>query len=372
MAVSTPDPHTQQRMVAYQAVSGQGAVRRFRTPAQFDVLSGRGGSVNKHFGNIYFREIVKGRKVEYNRAKKDRKTEICREVMERVSEKGGTFLVKENENSSSAFWTEQSDDRTMAKVSQALREGAPKIRETLGGAGSTRKRESRDSAAVPAEVRSSHKRVRIAPSITTSGKQVHPSPSEVTPPLTTATAPASVTTTMPHLALWSSSIPPPKPLLRSESSISLTGIIPDGMDLDNAFLDEDFVNPFGSPDHQFYGSMLPPALPKRQQQPMQRNHSLCLSDISAHPNDLEADFINPFDGEEAENDRFNHQWSFSRQTSTASDMGGLGSLLRNNNNNDDDDQQQQQKTARRPWLAHDYDGSSSSLNFESSPALIAP
>jgi hypothetical protein len=148
------------------------------------------------------------------------------------------------------------------------------------------------------------------------------------------------------------------------------------MDLDNAFLDEDFVNPFGSVDHQFYGSMLPPALPKRQQQPMQRNHSLCLSDISAHPNYLEADFINPFDGEEAENDRFNHQWSFSRQTSTASDMGGLGSLLRND---DDDQHQQQQKTARRPWLAHDYDGSSSSsssssnsMNFESSPALIAP
>jgi hypothetical protein len=362
MAVSTPDT---QRMVAFQQATENGAVRRFRSPARFDVLSGRGGNVNQHFGNIYFREVVKGRKVEYNIARKERKAEICREVVSHVAEKGGTFLVKEND-SSLGFWIEQSDERTMAKVSQALREGAPKIREVMGSPGankknaanrssgaSTRKRKSSSRGQQPAlEV----KRVR-AGEYMTGGKQFHPPPSEVTPPCTTATAPASVTSAIPPLTLSTSTLSPPLPnpktLQRSASSISLTGIF-DHND-NNSFLHEDFVNPFGLPEQVLI-------LPAPKLQKVQRTHSLCLSDISAHPNYLENDFVNPFDNEE--DDRHNYRYAFTRHTSTSSDMGGLGSLLHN-----EQQRQQQQAECRHnnvesPLVHRPFHGAS--------PSLIAP
>lgn len=109
---------------------GGGALRRFRTPAPHDVLSGRGGNVNAHPGNSQFRDLVKVRKEDYSLAhSKDEKALICRQVIALVvDELGGRFLVKENPNSQ--WWVELDDERIMAKTSQALREGAPQIRAT--------------------------------------------------------------------------------------------------------------------------------------------------------------------------------------------------------------------------------------------------
>lgn len=273
------NPNSSHHMVAYQA-SENGAVRQFRNPSKFDVLSGRGGSVNAHAGNVYFREIVQVRKVEYNiESNKERKNQICREVIAQVTAKGGTFLVKENSNTSGGgLWTELSEERTMAKVSQALREGAPRMRQAFQKNPALPESRKRSFRKRP-DTESANKRVRVE----YRGHQVHPN--DVSPLL--ASTPNEPE--LPKMAPLSgynginpnpvtSATPIPKTLERSASSISLTGIR-DGDDL----LNEPFVDPFRLPE-----------IPK---QPVQRAHSLVLSDISPHPNYLEDDFVNPFDEE---------------------------------------------------------------------------
>jgi hypothetical protein len=132
--------------VTYNANAvGAGNVRRIRTPAPHDVLSGRGGSVNAHPGNCQFRDWVQVRKEEYNLARsKQAKADICRDIIAKVAALGGRFLTKESANSQ--WWVEQDDERMMSKTSQALREGAPKIREAhrdeLGLTGNAIRRKS--------------------------------------------------------------------------------------------------------------------------------------------------------------------------------------------------------------------------------------
>lgn len=116
--------------VAMSNGNGVSYVRRIRTPSETDVLSGRGGSVNQHAGNIQFRQWVSERKYDYNLASsKVEKANICREVIAKVTSQNppGRFLGRET--ASSSWWIELDDERVMAKTSQALREGAPKIRE---------------------------------------------------------------------------------------------------------------------------------------------------------------------------------------------------------------------------------------------------
>jgi hypothetical protein len=125
--------------------NGVSYVKHIRTPSVSDVLSGRGGSVNQHPGNIQFRKWVNELKHEYNLApSKIEKAQICRTVIDKVLNQHppGKFLAREETyvngglsaattvtSSSSNWWIELDDERVMAKTSQALREGAPKIRE---------------------------------------------------------------------------------------------------------------------------------------------------------------------------------------------------------------------------------------------------
>lgn len=110
-----------------------GPVRRIRTPHKHDVLSGRGGSINSHRGNIQFREWVAERKNDYNLAlSKQDKARVAREVIALVQNQTppGRFLQKDPSSSHGAmsWWVEIDDERIMSKTSQALREGAPEIR----------------------------------------------------------------------------------------------------------------------------------------------------------------------------------------------------------------------------------------------------
>jgi hypothetical protein len=98
-----------------------------------DVLSGRGGWLNSHPGNIRFREFVSKRKHEYSLAARAEKTQICLEVVAQVYAQSppGRFLRPCSNVSQTFWWEELDDDRIMAKTTQALREGAPEIREKL-------------------------------------------------------------------------------------------------------------------------------------------------------------------------------------------------------------------------------------------------
>ena len=107
--------------------------RVFLSPSTFSVARiGRGGGINSHIGNQTFREWVRQRKEEYNLApSKAEKAKIAHDVMNLVKQLDppGRFLQRDPECPSNLnAWVEIDETRAIAKTSQALREGAPKIR----------------------------------------------------------------------------------------------------------------------------------------------------------------------------------------------------------------------------------------------------
>lgn len=112
-----------------------GAVRRIRAPNPQDVLSGRGGGINSHPGNKAYREWVRLRKEAYNLAvSKKEKTEVAMQVLRQVKQQDppGRFLQKDPTavRSGGHWWVEIDDSKALAKTTQALREGASRIRES--------------------------------------------------------------------------------------------------------------------------------------------------------------------------------------------------------------------------------------------------
>lgn len=108
-----------------------GSIRRIRTPHPHDVLSGRGGSVNNHSGNVQFRKWVHVRKTDYNLApSKVEKARVAQDIIALVRGQNppGRFLQKDTSAGIGNWWIELDEDRVIAKTSQALREGAPNIR----------------------------------------------------------------------------------------------------------------------------------------------------------------------------------------------------------------------------------------------------
>lgn len=137
---------------------------RIRKPHPHDVLSGRGGGINSHPGNKVFREWVRVRKEAYNlAATKAEKAEVAHQVMNLVrnQQPPGRFLQRDpNSSTSSSLWVELDGNRVLAKTSQALREGAPQIRaahrEELGWKMERARKSKRKSRAAPAPSTSSN------------------------------------------------------------------------------------------------------------------------------------------------------------------------------------------------------------------------
>ena len=104
-------------------------------PNDNDVLSGRGGRINSHHGNVQFRELVKKHQVEYlaKTTKKLDKAKIADKIIQQIRSMNppGRFL---REDSASGAWIEIGDARARKKTGQAMREGAPNIREGLEAA----------------------------------------------------------------------------------------------------------------------------------------------------------------------------------------------------------------------------------------------
>mmetsp|Transcript_28561 Transcript_28561/g.32010 ORF Transcript_28561/g.32010 Transcript_28561/m.32010 type:complete len:461 (+) Transcript_28561:265-1647(+) len=107
---------------------------RIRTPLPQDVISGRGGPINLHPGNKIFRKWVRLRKEDYNLARnKKEKTVVAMEVVRQVKQQKpcGRFLTKDPSvigGNDGHWWVQIDEVKALAKTTQALREGAPKIR----------------------------------------------------------------------------------------------------------------------------------------------------------------------------------------------------------------------------------------------------
>jgi hypothetical protein len=119
----------QPRPVVVVPAKGYGPIR---VPNVNDVLSGRGGRVNAHPGNVQFREIVVRHKKRYlsEQTKKLQKAYIAADIVRHIRgmEPSGRFLKEEV--TGSGIWWEIGDLAAYKKVGQALREDAPYIRET--------------------------------------------------------------------------------------------------------------------------------------------------------------------------------------------------------------------------------------------------
>ena len=97
-------------------------------PNDNDVLSGRGGRINAHKGNVQFRELVAQRKKDYlaKTTKKLEKAHIAADIVHYIRglNPSGRFLKEDSDGS----WWDIGDQKAIKKVGQALREDAPDIR----------------------------------------------------------------------------------------------------------------------------------------------------------------------------------------------------------------------------------------------------
>jgi hypothetical protein len=99
-------------------------------PHDHDVLCGRGGGSNNHRGNEAFRKLVGAVKVEYVACPKREKPIIAMRVVQAVRAQSppGRFLQHDKLSNT---WKDVGDNRAREKTSQALREGAPIIRDLV-------------------------------------------------------------------------------------------------------------------------------------------------------------------------------------------------------------------------------------------------
>eukprot|EP00574_Skeletonema_japonicum_P013994 CAMPEP_0201721078 /NCGR_PEP_ID=MMETSP0593-20130828/5854_1 /ASSEMBLY_ACC=CAM_ASM_000672 /TAXON_ID=267983 /ORGANISM="Skeletonema japonicum, Strain CCMP2506" /LENGTH=624 /DNA_ID=CAMNT_0048211823 /DNA_START=116 /DNA_END=1987 /DNA_ORIENTATION=+ len=98
-----------------------------------DVLSGRGGRVNNHPGNVTFRIVVEDYKREYldPRTRKLEKAHVAARLVAQIRSANppGRFLKEDSENKGK--FVEIGDQKAWKKAGQALREDAPDVRKVL-------------------------------------------------------------------------------------------------------------------------------------------------------------------------------------------------------------------------------------------------
>lgn len=125
------DPLWQLATAASHAGKSPECSSMFAEVGQNDVLCGRGGLTNHHPGNIFFRKLVRQLQTDYLRASKRDKAGIARKIVEiiRCQNPPGRFLKKDAANP--GVWIDIGNRKAREKTSQALREGAPELREVV-------------------------------------------------------------------------------------------------------------------------------------------------------------------------------------------------------------------------------------------------
>ncbi len=96
-----------------------------------DVLCGRGGETNHHPGNIRYRSLVKAYQKLYLLAKRRDKPKIAQCIVVSVRGVDGRFLKRTKNANKGSAWVDVGNVKAREKTSQALREGAPNLRENV-------------------------------------------------------------------------------------------------------------------------------------------------------------------------------------------------------------------------------------------------
>lgn len=307
----------------YSSVGGT-AVKRIRVPHPNDVLSGRGGGINSHVGNVRFREWVAVRKNDYTLApSKADKARVAKEVIDLVEHQTppGRFLQKDPTAVGGAgWWVEIDEERVMAKTSQALREGAPQIRALH--------RDELD------ERKSNYDRRRKADAKPeSSGKNNKRSLEEMR---SAASSPATTTPVSNSISrMHEQAVNELRANAEAAREAKQVRLEYGG----NVVLPSEETPPLTSTKIEDNDAMvLPPPLDldcvPAPHKNMKRTHSLALSDLGNTDDWCATDFVNPFE-DEYEAQEFS--WTppsprpgILRESSTSnnSDMGGIGALMR--------------------------------------------
>lgn len=120
------------RVVSDETLANSGDKASSFQISPHDVLCGRGGLTNHHPGNVTFRTLVRHSQEAYLRASKRDKAGVARKIVDTIRSLTGRFLKKDPSNP--GVWVEIGNRKAREKTSQALREGAPELREELSAA----------------------------------------------------------------------------------------------------------------------------------------------------------------------------------------------------------------------------------------------
>merc|ERR1719253_735668 len=99
-------------------------------PTSNDVLNGRGKSIHAWHGNVLYRNLIQYYKLEYIVASPEEQKNIANRIIGTI--RGltpvGRFLDMDK---NTGTWCDIGNDKALFKVRQALREGAPELRQQL-------------------------------------------------------------------------------------------------------------------------------------------------------------------------------------------------------------------------------------------------
>jgi hypothetical protein len=104
------------------AMAGATSASIIDTPHAHDVLSGRGGGVNRHAGNEFYRVLIRTYKVPYSVSPRKDKAQVPQLIIDAIRQRSppGRFLLQDPTNKN--VWREMTPQRALDKTKQALRE----------------------------------------------------------------------------------------------------------------------------------------------------------------------------------------------------------------------------------------------------------
>ena len=112
----------------FQSMSNDASSSDPMEPRDNDVICGRGGAALNHPGNQKYRRLVNLNKSVYITCLKNEKLKLSKSIVEAIREQHGRFLERD---AKTGAWYDIGDKKAISKTSQALREGQPKLRETI-------------------------------------------------------------------------------------------------------------------------------------------------------------------------------------------------------------------------------------------------